>query len=100
MGQIRNSTPRHGEESTAPEKQHTASELKFAIGCWYTSLLPVLTKQRRLMCLKSCHKARLGRAAPTTARRRWGWHENDGLPGRKQAHVAERQLEAVPKSSM
>ena len=23
-------------------------------------------------------------------------HENDGLPGRKPAHVAERQLEALP----
>ena len=45
--------------------------------------------------LEICHEARLCRAAPTTARRRWGL-ENDGLLGRKPAHAAERQLEAVP----
>ena len=34
------------------------------------SLVPVLGGWLRVACLDSCHKARLGRAAPTTARRR------------------------------
>ena len=40
--------------------QQTAGELKLAITRWYTSLLQILKKQRRL-----------GGAAPITARKRW-----------------------------
>ena len=49
------------------------------------------------MCFDSCHKTGLGRAAPTTARRRWGiGHEKDEHPRRKPARATERQLKAVP----
>ena len=65
-------TQQHNEEWVhCSSWQHTAGESRPAMGCWYTSLLPILKEQRRLMCLDSCHKVRLGRAAPTTARRRW-----------------------------
>ena len=54
--------------------QHTASKVRPVMVCGYASLLPVLVPVlggwRRVACLGSCHKARLGRAAPTTARRR------------------------------
>ena len=50
----------------------------------------------RMACLDSGHNARLGRAARTTARRRWDRARERRTLSRKPAHVAERQLEAVP----
>ena len=76
--------------------QHTVSELKLAIGCWYTLLLQILKKQRRLTCLGSCHKARSVEQHRPRREDQGVGHENDGLTGRKPVHVAQRQLEAVP----
>ena len=60
--------------------QHTTCKLERAIGCWYTSLLPVLSWEgdfvRRVF--DSFHKASPSRAAPTIARRRL-----DRAPGRR-----------------
>ena len=39
------------------------------------------TTPQRVPCLDSCHKARLGRTAPTTARRRWGRARERRTPG-------------------
>ena len=51
----------------------------------------------RVACLDSCHTrpAWAEQHGPRRGDDGVG-HENDGLPRRKPAHVAERQLEAVP----
>ena len=90
------------EHNTTTREESTftpaASKVKPAMDCRYTSLVPVLVPVLggwlRVACLDS-HKARLGRAAPTTARRRWD-PARERLTSGSQAHDAERQLEAVP----
>ena len=81
MGQRRHNTiARSGSTSTptaAPKKQRTASNVRPVTGCWYKSLLPILVPET---CLDS-HKARLGRAASTTARRRWDWAREQRTSG-------------------
>ena len=49
------------------------------------------------MCIDRCHKARLGRAAPATARTDGIGHQNDGLLRDVQAHVAHCQPDAEPE---
>ena len=55
------------------------------LGKWWCVLLTTVTR------LASAEKHR-----PRHEADRIG-HQNDGLPGRKPAHVAERQLEAIPE---
>ena len=52
--------------------------------------------QLRLMCLHTCHKAGLDRAARPRREDDGVGRENDGFLRRKPAHIAERQQGAVP----
>ena len=93
-----NTTPRRGRSPLHQWVAHckTTSSLPSVAGRRRSCCLSS-QKQLRVACLDSFRRARLGRAARTMARRRWGRARERRTPGsRKPTHVAERQLEAFP----
>ena len=107
---------RHSTEgNTAPHReveihipfgwQHNASEVRPAIGCWYTSLLSVLScppwEGNVVRCVltddtKLAVQHRPRREDERRVDEGIG-HQNDELLRHKPAHVAHRQPEAVPE---
>ena len=89
----------------APMGQHNASEVRPAIGCWYTSLLSVLScppwEGNVVRCVltddtKLAVQHRPRREDERRVDEGIG-HQNDELLRHKPAHVAHRQPEAVPE---